>query len=324
MSLENIKENASDENDIYNRENKSNILPLLNLIKINKSLDSNYSGNKTIDINNKNNLSSGKGNVLITNNAFLNYIKNIKSKKEKKHILNSRNLDNLLLKDESVSTNSPKRTNISEYISPRNIKINKNKKNYYNNPNYVKLNSLFSLPPIIKRKNPYNNNSITEINSNPNRQRFNSLNNNKKIVLNNINNKYMNNKSFSIKDKEENEDHKYDNINSFMKFKYYEDVNEKFEKKLRDDSFIDRGIKDKIIKIGKVGIFWRNVFEYCGSFIFAEKFKNIKKQFRKKYLKQQEEEFNINKYSKTPNKKLYTNLLVNKRIHYQNRNKINE
>lgn len=323
MSLENIKENDSDENGIYNRQNKSNILPLLDPIKINKSLDPNHSGNKTIDINYKNNLSLNKDNVLITNNAFLKYIKNINSKKEKEHILNCRTLDNLILKDESISTNSPKRTNISEYISPRNIKINKSKKNYYNNPNYIKLNSLFILPPLLKRKNPYNN-SITEINSNPNRQRFNSLNNNKKIVLNNINDKYMNNKSFSIKDKEENEDHKYDNINSFMKFKYYEDVNEKFEKKLRDDSFIDRGVKDKIIKIGKVGIFWRNVFEYCGSFIFAEKFKNIKKQFRKNYLKQQGQEFNVNKYSKTPNKKLYTNLLVNKRIHYQKRSKINE
>ena len=329
MSFEINTENISDTDDkCINMQNNNNNsiknLPLLKPSKINKSSNLRLSVNKTIDIynKNKNHVLLNQDSLLIKNNGFLNYINKISAKKEKKHLLNRRNFDNLILSNESISSNSLKRINISEFISPKRIKTNKNQSNYYNNHDYIKLNSLFSLPPLLKKTNPYNYKSIIESYPNPNRQKFNSLNNNKKIVLNNINDK-----CFIIKDKldkEENEDHKYDNINSFMKFKYYEDVNEKFEKKLRDDSFVDRGVKDKIIKIGKVGIFWRNVFEYCGSFMFAEKFKNIKKQFKKKYLKQEGEGFNINKYNKTPNKRLYTNLLVNKIIHYQNRNKINE
>ena len=329
MSLENDKENIleiEDKNKI--KENNSIInRSFLNPIKINKSVDLKYSNNKTLDINRKNPLLLKQNEILLKNNGFFNYLNNIKIKKDpiykiKNLSLKTRNNNNIILNDESKSSNSPKRINISEYMSPK----NNNNKNYINNPNYIKLNSLFSLPPLIKKASPSKKNYfITEINSN--KQRFNSIDNNKRILSNKINGRYLGNNSFNSKDREDNEanvDHRYDNINSFMKFKYYEDVNEKFEKKLRDDSFIDRGVKDKIIKIGKVGIFWRNVIEYCGSFIFAEKFKNIKKQFRKKYLIEEGNEFNVNKCSKTPNKRLYTNLLVNKIIHYQNKNKINE
>ena len=48
------------------------------------------------------------------------------------------------------------------------------------------------------------------------------------------------NNFMKIKNKQNKEDTRYNNIHSFMKLKYYEDVNEKYEK-LRDDSFIDRG-----------------------------------------------------------------------------------
>ena len=304
----------------------------LNPIKIRKSFDFNYSKNQAIDINKENPLLLKEDKKLINSNRLFNYLNNINLKKEyiyKNIPQKNRNSENDISNEETI-TNSlfEKKINISQIYS------SKNKNNYNGIPKYIKLNSLYSLPPLKKKINPYNSkktlnisnnnyNFITEINQNE-KKRFNSINNNK-ISLKKIKNK-IGNKSIQLKDKddfEENIDHKHDNIYSFMKFKYYEDVNEKYEKKLRDDSFIDRGVKDKIIRIGEVGIFWRNVFEYCGSFIFAEKFKNIKKQFRKKYMKSEGEDFNFYKINKTPNKKLYTNLLVNKIIHYQNKYKNN-
>ena len=99
-----------------------------------------------------------------------------------------------------------------------------------------------------------------------------------------------------------------------MKLKYYEDINEKLEKKLKDDSFLDRGIKDKIIKMGKVGVFWKNVIEYCSPLLFEEKYKNMKNIILK-----QDEKIN-NKGNNEFNKVLYTTMLRTKLIHNKNRN----
>ena len=92
---------------------------------------------------------------------------------------------------------------------------------------YIKLNSLFTLPPITKKSNPNNNshkiiiasnyNLITE--NNQNRARLNSLDN-KKMPLAQIGNNFR-----QIKNKQNKEDTRHNNIHSFMKLKYYEDVN---------------------------------------------------------------------------------------------------
>ena len=334
MSLKNNLINSIEKDD--KSTDRENIITTkkhrLNPIKIKKPFDINYSKNQTIDVKKENPLLLKEDKKLINNNRLLSYFNNINLKNEyiyKDLPHKRRNSENDISNEETI-TNSlvgPTKLNISQIYSRKNID------KYYDNPNYIKLNSLFILPPLKKKINPYyskktlnitnnNYNFITEINQNI--ERYNSISNNK-VSLKRLKNK-IGNKSIQLNDKDdfdENEDHKHDNIYSFMKFKYYEDVNEKYEKKLRDDSFIDRGVKDKIIKIGEVGTFWRNVFEYCGSFIFAEKFKNIKKQFRKKYMKSEEEDFNLYKINKTPNKKIYTNLFVNKIIHYQNNNKNN-
>ena len=306
--------------------NKNKLKP----IKINKSYNSSaYPKSQTMLMKNNNPIILKEEKKLIKDNRLMNYINfaNIKRDniyKNKDLSIKSRNSDNLMSNDSSLTKSlSPKNIQLTRIFSPH------NKKERINKYDYIELNSLYKLPPLEKKINPYNspktinissnNYLITEINRN--KQKRNSLNNKKKLSIKHDINNLMNH-SLKINKKEELENdktNKYDNINSFMKLKYYEDVNEKFEKKLRDDSFIDRGVKDKIIKIGKVGIFWRNVFEYCGSFIFAEKFRNIKKQFRKNYLKREGEDNNISKYNKTPNKILYTNLLVNRLIHYQNK-----
>jgi hypothetical protein len=293
-------------------------------IKINKPYNSlKYLNNQTIDINNKNPFILKEDKQLVNNNKLSNYLNSINKKKE--HIYkikdlspNSRNSDNFISNDLSISSSKmPNNINITSVYSP------KYKEERLNKFDYIKLNSLFNLPPLTKKMKPNNSpKTINTSNNNHFKTEINPYNPRLKSVNNKKSNNFIN-KSMQIKKKEEFENdknNKYDNnINSFMKFKYYEDVNEKFEKKLKDDTFIDRGVKDKIIKIGKVGIFWRNVFEYCGSFIFAEKFKNIEKQFRKKYMKKEGDEYNLNKYSKTPNKILYTNILVNRLIHYKNR-----
>ena len=322
----NIKkvEPLENEDNSNNKDNSTSLnKPLLNPVKVNKSTTLDSSKNKALDIKNKFDLFLEQDQNLIKNNNLFNYLNSINSKRSpflfKNFSPKSRNSSNLISNNISVTkSKSPKKIKNLENYSPKVEEI------YQDNSNYIKLNSLFTLPPITKKSNPNNNshktintsnyNLITE--NNQNRARLNSLDN-KKMPLAQIGNNFR-----QIKNKQNKEDTRHNNIHSFMKLKYYEDVNEKYEKKLRDDSFIDRGVKEKIIKIGKVGIFWRNVIEYCGSFIFAEKFKNIKKQFKKKYEKKDDDyNYKINKYNKTPNRRLYTNLLVNKIIHYQNKNK---
>ena len=100
-----------------------------------------------------------------------------------------------------------------------------------------------------------------------------------------------------------------------MKFKYYDDIHEKLEKKLKDESFLDRGVKDKIIKIGKFGVFWRNVIEYCSPLVFTEKYKNIKKHYIKNSYSQDVKSLNGN--NRVINKILYTSILRTKLIHEQ-------
>ena len=192
------------------------------------------------------------------------------------------------------------------------------KKKKFNKKDYIRLNSLFTLPSIGKEINRYN--SIKSIFSK----------NNKNILLTNSNSNIFGNKKGKTKDLINhsksrlliNKDSKYDNLYSFMKLKYYEDVNERLEKKLRDDSFIDRGVKDKIIKMGKVGIFWKNVFEYCSPLLFEEKYKNMKK-VRHNFNQDEEKYNNVNEiYDR---KLLYTNMISIKNIHNKrnNRNALN-
>ena len=113
-----------------------------------------------------------------------------------------------------------------------------------------------------------------------------------------------------IQNKKEN-DQLYE-IKNFMKMKYYEDTSAKMEKELKDDSFVDRGDKDKLIQIGKFHVFWKNVLDYCGGYIFTQRMKNLSLQNSSNDSK------NKIKLKKIPNNRVYTSILRSKLIHYKN------
>ena len=215
--------------------NKNQLKP----IKINKSYNSSaYPKRQTINIKNKNPLFLKDEKKLIKDNRLMNYLNYAKVKRDyiykiKDLSLKSRNTNNLLSNNFSMTKSlSPKKLELTGIYSPQ------YKKERIDKYDYIELNSLYKLPPLEKKINPYNspktihtsshNYLITEINRS--KKRLNSLNNKQKLLIkHNVNN--LMNHSLKINKKEDIENdknNKYDNINSFMKLKYYEDVNEKF------------------------------------------------------------------------------------------------
>ena len=292
-----------------------------NSVNNNESNNLDISNSYSIDVSKKNNSVLMKDIKIIKNNRLLNYLNNIKPnlKKEifskiKLKELSSKSRVSESLPTYDISVSNSMSLNKPKIISSklRNIKV-------YNNPDYIKLNSLFRLPPITNKNRRNLKTLIISKNNSPGNNNNSSFLTDikpKRILLSPLKRLHKRRGENTVEDKK---DHRHDNIYNFMKLKYYEDVNEKYEKKLRDDSFIDRGVKDKIIKIEKVGIFWKNVFEYCGAFIFAEKFRKLRKPIRK-----DDDSYNINrrKINKTPKKIIYTSLICNKIIHSQNKEKI--
>ena len=59
-----------------------------------------------------------------------------------------------------------------------------------------------------------------------------------------------------------------------------EDVDKKMNIKLKSKIFLhDTSVKDRIIKMNKIGLFWGGVFEYCNPLLSAKKFKYAKKKY---------------------------------------------
>ena len=277
-----------------------------NQFNLNKFIISyNSSPNKTIGLKTKNIFLTNEEKKFIKNNRLLTYLSNIYKNREHKYTIKdstsiTKNSDNTLQNFLSRNKTLNNKKNIFNTSSQRTITNN----SIY--PNYIKLNSLFNLPNLSKKNNQ--NNSLKTISS-TSYIRFikekdkiktkNSLLNKQRISLIKFNN-IMKNKSKQIKNKEEIGDIKLSDINNYMKFKYYEDVNEKFERKLKDDLFIDKGVKNKLISMQKVGVFWKNVLEYCCPILYSDKFKYLKKSFS-------EDKKNINrrKANKIINKQLF-------------------
>ena len=132
----------------------------------------------------------------------------------------------------------------------------------------------------------------------------------KNLKLNILNNNNIKLNLLKIQNKKEN-DQLYE-IKNFMKMKYYEDTSAKMEKELKDDSFVDRRDKDKLIQIGKFHVFWKNVLDYCGGYIFTQRMKNLSLQNSSNDSK------NKIKLKKIPNNRVYTSILRSKLIHYKN------
>jgi len=234
-------------------ENKSN------QINISDSLNSIYSNRKTIKIKTKKKL-------------FL-------SEEKENNIKNANSNNNILfpkIKNDVIYNmkQSHKNLSINNSFSNNIQKIGKsfsNKINIIKNPNYIKLNSLFLYPKVSPKRNFPNKINYSNSIDISNKKRFKNL---KLNILNNNNNIKLN--LLKIQNKKEN-DQLYE-IKNFMKMKYYEDTSAKMEKELKDDSFVDRGDKDKLIQIGKFHVFWKNVLDYCGGYIFTQRMKNLSLQ----------------------------------------------
>ena len=270
-------------------ENKSN------QINICDSLDSIYSERKTIKIKSKKNLFLSGEKTCIRNIKSKNYILFPKIKNDV--------LFNLKQRNQNLSNDNSFMNNI--HILD---KSNSNKINLIKNSDYINLNSLFSFPKEPnKRNNPnkiYYSNSIDI----PKNRRIKLLKLN--ILMNN------NSKNHPLKIQENKmKDNLYE-IKNFMKLKYYEDTKAKMEKELKDDSFYDRKDKDKLIQIGKFHTFWKNVIDYCGGYIFAQRMKKLNIPFQNYST---DETYNKMKLKKTLNNRLYTSILRSKLIHYKNK-----
>ena len=267
-------------------ENKSN------QINISDSLNSIYSNRKTIKIKTKKKL-------------FL-------SEEKENNIKNANSNNNILfpkIKNDVIYNmkQSHKNLSINNSFSNNIQKIGKsfsNKINIIKNPNYIKLNSLFLYPKVSPKRNFPNKINYSNSIDVSNKKKF------KNLKLNILNNNNIKLNLLKIQNKKEN-DQLYD-IKNFMKMKYYEDTSAKMEKELKDDSFVDRGDKDKLIQIGKFHVFWKNVLDYCGGYIFTQRMKNLSLQNSSNDSK------NKIKLKKIPNNRVYTSILRSKLIHYKN------
>lgn len=105
-------------------------------------------------------------------------------------------------------------------------------------------------------------------------------------------------------------------LENYMKDRFYEDINKKMNIKLKSKVFShDTSIKDKIINMNKIGLFWGGVFEYCNPLISTKKFKFAKIQNHRKRVISDNDIY-IDEYNSKTNKEikqvLYTNTLFNK------------
>lgn len=319
----NLDSQNNNNNDIFTKR-KITLKP----IKIKSNILSNLNKFYTID-SNKKPLMLKEENYLLKNSNMSNYINNINKMKraESKY-------SNYILNISRSNKNLVNYSSINKNISDISI----NNKEYSKNDDYIKLNSLFSLPSIKQKNIRYNSNKIINTSNNKNLTEIDSINysnsksknqinkknsknnirlnlfKNEKLALLQLNNLNLENKSTNTESKID----KYGNLTNFMKFKYYDDINEKMEKKLGDYSFQDKVIKDKIINMEKVSIFWKNVLDYCTPILYQEKYKNMQK-YSKQHSFSQGDKI-IKKNNKLFNPKIYTNIIRSKIIHFQNKN----
>lgn len=182
------------------------------------------------------------------------------------------------------------------------IKINKNKN--------ILLTSLFNPPSLIPKSNKQTPKKVKNINNL-------RLRNNieySKSVENSFKNTYTNTEGKDVI-----------KLENYMKDKFYEDIEKKMNIKLMDKNFChDKSMKDKIIKLNKIGLFWGSVFEYCNPLISVKKYRCIKNQFQRKKNIEIDDPY-IDDYKNKMNYKmkpiLYTNNLFNR---IRRREKISE
>ena len=270
-------------------ENKSN---QFNSINICDSLNSIQSHRKTIKI-------KSKEHLFLTEEP-----NNIKNTKSKNYIMFPKINNCKIIQENNSFTN---------YMYPLE-KSSSYSKSVVKTPDYINLNKLFLFPKVPGKSNNREKFIFNYSNSIDIQERRRLLNGKK---YKNIKCNFPKNKNININPlkiyNQKKKDELYE-IKHFMKMKYYEDVNDKMEKKLKDDTFFDKADKIKLIKIGKFHVFWKNVFDYCGGFIFSEKMKNTDKT----HFNSMEETKNKTTLKKHQNNRIFTSILKSKLIHYKN------
>ena len=198
---------------------------------------------------------------------------------------------------------------------------------------YLMLTSLYNLPKIKKNikigKKIYFNSHLgdtskNEFYSGKNNSTINDKNifnesltsSNDKSTLNYLNLVY-NNESKTSKRKNNiiKKQRLLSSLSSLMKNKFYSDTEQKLKDKITIKSFpSDHSLKDKVIHMKKVGLFWDGVFNYCVPLIKVKKFKAQRDLSERKKLD----------YLKLINNKLnYYDFLKEHKI-YTLRKKVNE
>jgi hypothetical protein len=203
--------------------------------------------------------------------------------------------------------------------------FNANKSNiskHYNtlstiNPSSIYLNSTSKVnkAKINKTKNVL----LTSLFNLPNISSFNAKKSQEIVkIKNNLDNSKSNNNSFQKNCKNNNDESEVFKLENYMKDKFYEDIDKKMNIKLKYKNFLhDSSIKERIIKMNKIGLFWGGVFEYCNPLLSATKFKFAKKLYQNK-VKSMKKVKLIDEYKSKINKEikpipvLYTNNLFNK------------
>ena len=275
-------------------EDKSNQINFCN------SLDTIFSNRKIIKI-------KSKQKSLLTEG-----ISNIK-KNKLSNFMQFPNLKRIIISNKNKSPKNIE-TNTSSINNIQTLEKSKSYRgNILKNTDYININSLFSYPKVIITRNFPNKINYSNSIDVPNRQRI--LKNSKLKHFQFSTQTKSNSKMFPLKRKNKIKMDELHAIKNFMKMKYYEDTKVKLEKKLKDDSFIDKNDKDKLIQIGKFKIFWKNVLNYCGCLAFTQKMKNNKKSLMQNSV---EETGNKIRLKKMPSNRLYTTILKSKLIHFKN------
>ena len=209
---------------------------------------------------------------------------------------------NTLKQNNTLST-----TNHKRFYYNSESKKKKTKKNKVKN---ILLTSLFNLP---------------NINNSPKNKKNKKMPNFKNIFENNLKmqeNSFLNKNETKYSNIEENEGIK---LEDYMKDKFYEDIDKKMNIKLKSKIFLhDTSVKDRIIKMNKIGLFWGGVFEYCNPLLSAKKFKYAKKKYHLNgklndlYVDEYKSKSKINKEIKPV---LYTNNVFNKLMRKEKKKK---
>ena len=170
------------------------------------------------------------------------------------------NKANFLNKNKTLLNNNPKPFYYNSESKKIKTKANKVKK--------ILLTSLFNLPNINSNNNsPKHKNKI-------NRHFKNIFKSNPKFQENSFSNKN------DIKNSNNTRENEGIKLEDYMKDKFYEDIDKKMNIKLQSKIFLhDTSVKDRIIKMNKIGLFWGGVFEYCNPLLSAKKFKYAKKKY---------------------------------------------